>query len=119
VKPPPDCVAQFKKYASSESLSKTRVFEKGGVNGKFRKQNGLNASHNSFLISASQNGCGRLSLERTVHAEEKSAKRSYGLAEQTRTPRRTEGCASNFGAATRRGRIVESYVARLRAGFDH
>ena len=35
-------------------LSKTRVFERSGVSGKFRKENGLNVSHNSFLISASQ-----------------------------------------------------------------
>ena len=32
---------------------------------------------------------------------------------------RENGCAGDFIAATRRGRIVEGYVARLRAGFDH
>jgi hypothetical protein len=112
-------VAKFKKNAPSDSFSKTRVFERDGPNRKFRKKNGLNVSQNSFLISASQKGYGRPSLERDIHAEEKSAKRSYGLAQQTTTPRRTEGRTSNFSAATRRGRIVERHVARLRASFDH
>jgi U3 small nucleolar ribonucleoprotein component len=60
----------------SESLLKTRVFERVKVDGKIRKKNGLYVSHNSFLISASQNVYSRLSLKRANHAEEKSEKRS-------------------------------------------
>jgi hypothetical protein len=59
-----------------ESLLKTRVFERVKVDGKIRKKNGLYVSHNSFLISASQNVYSRLSLKRANHAEEKSEKRS-------------------------------------------
>jgi hypothetical protein len=36
-----------------DSLSKTRVFERGELNRKFRGKNGLNVSQNSFLILAS------------------------------------------------------------------
>lgn len=62
---------------------------------KFRKENGLKVYQNSFLISASQKIQNRLSLERAVHTEENSEKRSYGLAEQTGTTRRAEGWRSH------------------------
>jgi hypothetical protein len=58
-----DC-AEIKNFAQRESLSKTRVFERDRVSGKFRNKNSLNASQNSFLISASQKARVRLSFER-------------------------------------------------------
>jgi hypothetical protein len=65
------------------------------MSGKFRKENDLKVYQNSFLISASQKIQNRLSLERAVHAEENSEKRSYGPAEQTGTTRRAEGWRSH------------------------
>jgi hypothetical protein len=61
----PSC-AKFKKNATAEWLSKTRVFERVCRTGKVTGKSGLNLSQNSFLISASQKARVRLSFERVM-----------------------------------------------------
>ena len=81
--------AKIKNFAHWLCLSKTRVFERAGQEERINPKNRLNISQNSFLIVASQKVYGRLSLERAIHAEEKSEERPCGLAERAGTPPRS------------------------------
>jgi hypothetical protein len=94
----------------SESLLKTRVFEKGGVTGKFHEQNRLNVSQNSFLISASQKARVRLSFERG-HDDQTDKDRSHSRAGEAATFRRGQGRASAIIRCRRHH--VEADAARL------
>src|SRR6202521_6263603 len=95
----------------SESLLKTRVFEKVCRNGKGRAKSRLNLSQNSFLISASQKARVRLSFERS-HDDQTDKDRSHSRAGEAATSRRGQDRASAIIRCRRQD--VETDVARLR-----
>jgi hypothetical protein len=108
--------AEIKSFASSESLSKTEVFERACRNGKIRGKSGLNLSRNSFLISTSQKVRVRLSFER-VHDDQTDKDHSHSRAGEAATSTGRAEDRADAIIRCRRG-YVETDAHRLRPGVD-
>jgi hypothetical protein len=80
--------------------SQKRGFLRGAVQPKIPQEKWLKRLSKPILDFNLSKGVRSAEFREGGYAEEKSEKRSWGLAEQTRTPRQAEGCASKFIAAT-------------------